>query len=184
MHDNRVAKRYALALFQTAQKYDVIRPVEGDLIGIVSLLEHNVEFRRLLLSPSVSREEKLRIVEKLLSDRVTAITLHAVRLMLEKGREEEIEWVQRDYVRLRRDHENVLFASITTSEALDDELRKRVVDKLAQLTGKSIEPDFRIEPHLIGGIRVAYENYVLDGSLRGGLRRMKEHLLRDVLKQN
>jgi F-type H+-transporting ATPase subunit delta len=36
----------------------------------------------------------------------------------------------------------------------------------------------------MGGIRVAYGNFVLDGSVRGALDRLKDRLIYDVLKQN
>lgn len=184
MHDIRVAKRYAQALFDTALKYDVIAPVEDDLGGIVSLLQNNRQFRAMLISPEVSREEKMSLIDRLFSDRVTAITLQALRLLLEKGREAEIEWVQREFVSLRREHQNAVYVVVTSSEALEEDQRRALIDRLAQVTGKRIESEFRIDPHLIGGVRVAYENYVLDGSLRGELRRLRERFLHDVLKQS
>ena len=184
MHDVRVAKRYAKALFETAQENRVIESVEDDLGGIVSLLVNNAQFRSMLLSPEVSRDEKLKLVDKLFSDRITALTLEALRLMIEKNRENEVEWVQREYVSLRREFENKLFVIITTAEKLDDDQRQRLLSKLESITGKRLEAEYRIDPHLIGGISVAYENYVLNGSLRGELHRLRDRLLHDVLKQS
>lgn len=184
MRDTRVAKRYAAALFETARDYKVIESVEDDLKGIVALIRNDERFKRVLQGPDVAREQKLKLLDKLFSDRVTAITMQALRLILEKGRETEIEEIQREFVRLRREHEHVISALITTAEALEDDQRARVVEKLAQITARRIEPEFRIEPHLIGGISVAYENHVLDGSLHGQLRRLREKLVHDVLKQS
>lgn len=184
MHDVRVAKRYAHALFDTALKYDVIAPVEDDLANIVGLLSGSPQFRARITSPEVSRDDKMQLIDRLFSDRVTAVTLQALRLLLEKGREEEIEWVYREFVRLRREHTNVLAVTVTTAEALEEDQRRKLISRLQQLTGMTIEPEFKIEPHLIGGIRVAYENYILDGSLRGGLRKLREKFLHDVLIQS
>jgi F-type H+-transporting ATPase subunit delta len=184
MHDIRVAKRYAKALFETALDIKVIESVEDDLNGIVSLMLHNTQFREKVLSPRVGRDEKLALVDRLFSDRITALTLQALRLMIEKNREDEIEWVQREYVRLRREHENKVFVVVTTAEKLEEDQRKRVIAKLEQITGKQLEAEYRIDPHLIGGMSVSYENYVLNGSLRGELQRLREKLFYDVLKQN
>lgn len=184
MHDVRVAKRYARALFETALENKVIESVEDDLGGIVSLIVNNKQFKKLLISPEVSRDEKLALVDRLFSDRITALTLQAIRLIIEKNREDEIEWVQREYVKLRREHENKLFVVVTTAEKLEEDQRSRLITKLEQITGKKLEAEYRIDPHLIGGISVSYENYVLNGSLRGGIQRLRERLLHDVLKQN
>lgn len=184
MQDSRVGQRYARALFRTALENNVVEAVEADLEAIVSLLHNNAEFRRFVLSPNVGRQEKLKIADKVLSDRVTALTMRALRLLLEKRREEEIESVQKEFVELRRDHDRIYHAIITTSEHLEEDQRAKVVAKLEQVTGRKIEPDFQIDPHLIGGIHVEYENFLLDSSLRGELRRLKERLLLDVLKQS
>ena len=187
MHDLKIAKRYARALFETALESGddkLVAAVEDDLGGIVSLLINNARFRALILSPEVSREEKLGLVDRLFSDRITAVSLEALRLMIEKGREDEIEWVQREYVHLRREHENTIFLIVTTAEALDEDQRLMLIGKLTEITGKKLEAEYRIDPHLIGGIRVAYDSYVLDGTLRGELRRLRERLLHDVLIQS
>lgn len=190
MHDVRVAKRYAKALFETALEskdvrgQNLILAVEDDLGGIVALLINNRQFRSVLLSPEVSRDEKLSLVDRLFSDRITALTLEALRLVIEKNREDEIEWVQREYVRLRRDHENKLFVIITTAERLDTGQTQKLITKLETITGKKLEAEYRIDPHLIGGISVSYENYVLNGSLRGELQRLRERLLHDILIQS
>ena len=89
-----------------------------------------------------------------------------------------------EFVRLRREHQKVVSVVITTSEALEADQRTRIVTKLEQVTGRRVEPEYRIEPHLIGGISVAFDNNVLDNSLRGQLRRLRERLLIDDLKQS
>jgi F-type H+-transporting ATPase subunit delta len=187
MHDVRVAKRYARALFETAldSKDDkMVAAVEDDLGGIVSLLVNNLQFRTRMLSPQESRDAKLGLVDRLFSDRVTSLTLQALRLMIEKNREDEIEWVHREFARLRREHENKIFVVVTSSENLTGEQQNAVIHKLESATGKKIEAEYKVDPQLIGGVRVAYDNYVLDGSLRGDLRKLRDHLMHDILKQS
>ncbi|MBI1756840.1 MAG: ATP synthase F1 subunit delta [Fimbriimonas ginsengisoli] len=183
MQDRRVARRYAAALFATALRYDVVKSVEEDLAGIVGLLSHDKGFRGFLLSPYVGREEKLKIAEKLFSDRVTALTMQALRLMLEKRREGEVEALREEFVTLRRRHDGVIFATVSSAEALDKDQQKQVVAKVGLITGKAIEPHFLVDPRLIGGVKVAFENIVLDGTLRGSLNLLGDRLRHDVLMQ-
>jgi F-type H+-transporting ATPase subunit delta len=182
--ESRVARRYATALFNAAEKADVIKSVESDLDGIVYLLRNKPEFRHFLLSPYVAREEKMRIADKLFSDRVTALTMQALRLLLEKRREGELEGMRAHFIRLRRLHENIIHAVITSAKDLSDEQRKRIVDRLESRSGKSVEPEYRVDPHLLGGVKVNWGNYVLDGTVRGSLNRLRETLRYDLLKQN
>jgi F-type H+-transporting ATPase subunit delta len=66
---------------------------------------------------------------------------------------------------------------------LSESQRKAIIEKLGRRLGKTLEPEFAIDSTLIGGVRVAYENMVLDGSIRGGLARLESILHYDVLKQ-
>jgi F-type H+-transporting ATPase subunit delta len=181
--DRRVAKRYARALFATALKYDIVDSVESDLDAIVNIMRRDERFRHFLLSPEVGREEKVQIAYKLFSDRVTAVTLQALRLVLDKRRETEMETIREEFAILRRQHGEVVYVKVTTSEELPDEQRKQLEAKLQQSTGKRIEAEYAVDSKLIGGIRVAYGDYVLDGSIRGSLRRLSDVLKYDLLKQ-
>src|SRR5688572_3155671 len=133
--DQRVAKRYARALFTTAVKLDVVESVEADLAAIVNLLQRDDQFRDFLLSPRVGREEKVQITYKLFSDRVTAVTLQALRLVLDKRRETELEGIRDEFAILRRQHGNVLYAIVTTARELPDDQRKALEDRLRSNTG-------------------------------------------------
>ena len=184
MADIRIGKRYAQALFETAVKYDVVSAVEEDLAAIVNLLHTDEQFRHFVMSPQVAREEKVGIFERLFSDRVTALTMQALRVLLDKRREEEVEAIYEEYVTLRRTHYQVVFATVTSAEALDEDQKNSIVRRVESQLAKKVEANFEIDPHLLGGVRVAYDNFVLDGSIRGELRRLREHLLYDVLKQS
>lgn len=183
MADHRVARRYAHALFTTAIKYDVVKSVEDDLNSIVGLLENDEAFREFIIAPYTGRDQKIAIVDKMFSDRVTALTMQVLRVMLEKRREEEIVRVREEFVALRREHEGVVFAVVASAWPIEEAQKKALLTKLEATIGKKIEAEFKLEPNLIGGIRVSYGNYILDGSVRGGLRNLRDRLRHDLLKQ-
>ncbi|MCO5297988.1 MAG: ATP synthase F1 subunit delta [Fimbriimonadaceae bacterium] len=182
--DNRVAKRYAQALFNTALKNDVVAAVEDDMAAIAGMIANDDRFRNFLLSPNVARDERAKIAEKLFSDRITALTMQALRLMIAKRREREVEGVYDEFLRLRREHEQALRAVFTSSVELSDAEKKALVEKFASKSGKKVEPEFKVDPSVLGGVKVAFGNYVLDGTVSGSLARLRDTLLYDVLKQN
>ncbi len=183
MADERIARRYAGALFATALQHDVVASVEADLNSIVGFIEGDEQFRSFVIAPYSAREEKLQILERMFSDRMTALTMQVLRVMLEKRREGEISGVRDEFVSLRRAHEGVLLVLVTSSEPIEEAQSEALLARLATLLGKKIEAEFRVEPHLIGGIKVAYGNYILDGSIRGTLRSLRDRLRHDLLKQ-
>jgi len=66
---------------------------------------------------------------------------------------------------------------------LNDAHRDQLVRRLESVTSKKIEATFVVDPKVMGGVRVMYDNYILDGTVRGALSRLRERLLYDVLKQ-
>jgi F-type H+-transporting ATPase subunit delta len=182
-HDSRIGKRYATALFSTAQRYEVVDAVEADLTSIVGLMEKDPGFRHFVLAPYTSREEKVKVIERIFSDRITALTMQVLRVMLEKRREGEIASVRDEFVTLRREATKTIHVQVASAEPLDPAQQKALLAKIEKTTGMSVEADFTVEPALIGGIKVAYENFVLDGSLKGGLARLRDALKHDLLKQ-
>ena len=85
---------------------------------------------------------------------------------------------------LRRSYQKRVYVLVTSTELLTDSQKQQIEQKLEKLTGEDIEPDFRIDPTLMGGVRVQYGDYVLDGTIRGALRRLRDRLRIDVLKQS
>jgi F-type H+-transporting ATPase subunit delta len=181
--DLRVARRYATALFEAAKHGGNVMDVEGDLGSIVEALKADAGFRDFLYSPYTSREDKAAILERVLGGRIQPVTMQLIKIVLEKRREAEIAPLYGEYVILRRAHESVAYAVITTAEPLDSTQQASVVSRLEGLLRKRIEPSFEVDPSIMGGIRVKYENFIMDGSVRGSLTRLKESLKHDVLKQ-
>jgi F-type H+-transporting ATPase subunit delta len=183
MADNRVSRRYAYALFTATEKANVTKSVEDDLNAIAGMLENNEQFKTFILAPYTGREEKIKVVEKIFSDRVTALTMQVLRLLLTKRREEFIVGVRDEFVTLRREREGVIFAVISSAYDIDAQQKKSLVAQLEKTLGKTVEAEFKLEPHLVGGVKVAYGNYVLDGSIRGALSSLREKLRHDLLRQ-
>jgi F-type H+-transporting ATPase subunit delta len=110
--------------------------------------------------------------------------MQLLRILLVKRREEEFPAIREEFIRIRRFEGRVLYAEISSSEPLSPEHKTSLLEKLAKIAGKAVEPDFVVNPNLIGGVKVSYDNYVLDGSIRGGLNRLRDALRYDLLKQN
>lgn len=182
--DPRAALRYARALFAAAKKQDILDAVAADLIGILGVLEHDPKLRSFLKNPVINGPEKVKLLERVFSDRVTALTMHCIRLLLDKRREAEFELVAQNYLGLLREHQNIELAHITSARPLSEAQSKALVQKLESSVGKKVEASFAVDPSLMGGIKVGLGTYLLDGTLRGGLGRLREKLIYDVLKQN
>lgn len=181
--DERVAKRYARALFNTALETSQTQEIEDDLKGLCAVIESSVDLQRFIASPTQTREDKLKLFESVFGDKVSDLTMNLFRLLLKRRRESLLRHVLAEFSTLKNQHEKVIHAVIASSLELDEGQRSAIVQKISSETGRTVEPEFVVDPNMIGGVRVMYDNYVLDGTARGFLNRMRDHLLYDVLKQ-
>lgn len=180
--DSRVAKRYAGALFNAAKQSKAVAEVGADLQSITNALQSNSKFREFLLNPDRNRKDKLALTSKVYGNS-HPLTREFIRVSLEKGREEEIVNISEAYTELRRAYEGVIKAVITSAIPLDDTSKQSILTKLKKETGKDVDPEFRVQPDLLGGVKVMFDDFVFDGTVRGSLQKLHEKLIRDVLKQ-
>jgi F-type H+-transporting ATPase subunit delta len=183
MQGSRVAVRYARALFSAAEKAGIIDSVASDLDLIGGAMELKPEFATFFGSPDRSRDERLSLCERVFADRVTALTMSALRLLVAKGRETEFSDLRLEFTNLKRERERKVYALVASARPLSEEERRALITKVETATRKTVEADFEVDPTLVGGLTVTYDNYMLDGSVRGRLARLKDHLIYDVLKQ-
>lgn len=182
--DGRVAKRYAQALLGAAKNSGISDAVESDLVLIGRVADADPRVHDFIVAPFATREEKRGVFERVFGDKITALTHHILQIMLEKGREDVILDLLPAYQEMRRLDEGIVSVFVTTAVDLPADQRERLERGLATRLGRRIEAAYDVDSHLMGGIRVAYESFVLDGSARGTLAGLRERLKYDLLKLN
>lgn len=180
----RVAARYARALYRAVASQNLLGSVDDDLAVVAGLMETDPRFGKFLLNPEVAREEKLALLGRVFGDRVTAVTLDFLRLVLTKRREEEIPLIQQEFARLVREHDHVLLIDVVSAREMSEEHRQAIVKKVQTATGKTVQARYAVDPALMGGVKVILDGFEMDGTLAGSLGRLRERLLIDVLKQS
>lgn len=183
MVDSRVARRYATALFQAALSADVVRAVESDFELVSNLLTTNEDFRNFLMAPYASRDEKLDRLGRIFGDRVTGLSMSAIRLLVDKGRESSLGGIYPKFVARRRSQEGIIYANVISAEALSPEHKDALLQKIQSVIGKRVDASFVVDSTVLGGVKVAYENFVLDGTVQGTLGKLRERLRYELLKQ-
>ena len=169
--DRVLAGRYAAALFQAAAAKGEEQKVQADLGSAHKLL---LDAMAALRHPRVPPASKKKLVHDALGDKVGATTLTFLDLLVDKKRFDLMIMVSAVYAKLAAEKRGAAKAHVRTAAPLTAESQQQLSDKLKNFTGKEIELDVKEDLELIGGITVKIGDWVLDSSLRGQLRRLKE----------
>jgi len=73
---------------------------------------------------------------------------------------------------LKREHEGLLEAQISSAFALDDEQKIRLVRRLETKYQRKVSAQVSVDPQLIGGVKIVVGDKVLDATVRGKLDAM------------
>jgi len=169
--DRVLAGRYASALFQAAAAKGEEQKVQADLGSAHKLL---LDAMGALRHPRVPPASKKKLLSEALGDKIGATTLNFLNLLVDKKRFELMVMVAAVYAKLAADKRGSAKAHVRTAAALSPDALQQLTAKLKKFTGKDIELDVKEDSELIGGITVKIGDWVLDSSLRGQLRRLKE----------
>lgn len=178
MRYTALARRYAGALFGAARNADVIDKVESDIGLLAHSLQTMPRLQEALAHPLIPAARKKEIATEVFGGKVQEITLHFLDLLIDKRREELVEDVEQEYVRLANEFRGVVPTLVTSAVPLSDDEKERLQRKLEKFTGKKIELELREDKSLIGGLTVKIGDTVIDGSVKGYLASLREKLLK------
>lgn len=177
MIDKRIVTRYAAALFNSAKEADVIDLVESDLGLVTYTFESIPDLEQAIISPLIPADKKREIVTGVFSGKIHEATLFYLYLLIDNRREDVIGQTESEYIRLANDARGIVAAEVTSAVELTEDESVKLKAKLAQQTGKRVEISVTVDPSIIGGLIVRIGDTVMDGSIAGHLRTIKDNFI-------
>ncbi len=177
MREERVARRYARALFNAAVRAQSIEPVNEALQQLLSVLHEQPPLRHLLLNPLIPRERKQQMVQDTIGRSTHPLLASLLSVLVDKRRERLLTEVAREFGELRDEHLGIVRVQATTAYPLDSQQQEALIRSLERRTSRTVVLDTRVDPSLIGGIVVRIGDTIIDGSVRGQLLRLRQYLL-------
>lgn len=174
------ARRYAEAAFEVAMRDGTLERwrAELDLAAGVVGEERVLE---VLANPAVPIERRSTALTALLGDRVAGPAQNLVRLMLRRGRIEQLPRVAAEFRRLDDERQGITHAVATSATDLTPGEVRALTARLEQSTGGRIALDVEVDPSLLGGLVVRVGDRMIDGSVRGRLERLRNQLISGAL---
>jgi len=174
--DPVVVDRYVLALFGAAQKTSQEQLVEQDLLALRTENRRS-GLKNFLENPRYPRTIKLRTIESIGTMFVSNLMTSFLRVLLMHSRIGFLEEIAERYTDLYRESKGIVVCDLVFVSQPGQEFLKLVEEELKRITHLDVELRIRVDPAILGGVRLAIKNYVLDGTYRKRLESMKDRLL-------
>lgn len=170
-----LARRYVLPLFEAAESAGRTEQVEQELRALDQALRSAPDLRAFLLNPALDRATKREAITPAVEG-FSDLTRNFVRVVMAKNRPWILEQVYRIFRDLHRARRGVTPATVETAVPLDEAVWRDIQVKLEKRFRSSLEIERRVEPGLLGGLRVRVGNVLWDASVKGRLERLREAL--------
>ena len=174
MKSNILVHRYTKAFLDLAIQNGIVEKTLDDLLLVKTTFVENKELDTLIHEPFVSKIHKINIINRIFKDRVEAITLDLVNLLIEKNRDEIIADIYDEYYAMYLDYKKIAVVTVTSAVTLDEQTTNRIVNILKHKIVKkdTIQIKNVIDKNIIGGFKVTYMDYEYDASVVSTLKRL------------
>ena len=171
-----IARRYAGAIFELAQKQDALDRTLEDVKGIAQVFA-NRKLAYLLQEPKVPAQRKETALRKALTSKVLPTSLNLALLIVQRELVDLMPNIAAELERLVLDYHNQAIAEVTTAAEMDKAQSALVQRALERTTGKNIIMHTRIDPSILGGLIARVGDQIVDSSIRYRLHALQQQLL-------
>ena len=162
------ARMYGGSLYDLAAEEGLEARILGELDEAVALFKANPDYLHLLSIPSIPKKERCGLLDEALRGQVHLYVLNFLKILCEKGTLRELGGCTRAY--------RILEATATSAIALTKEQTAALHQKLEALTGKTIDLQTKVDPAVLGGIRLDIDGTELDGTVQNRLAALRRNI--------
>lgn len=173
--DDRI-EGYATAVLEVARAEGALQRVGDELYRIARMFESSQPLREALSDRRIPTERRLAIVEEILGERTSPLTLGLVAFVVGVGRAGELSAIADRVADRAAAEEERVIAEVRSAVDLDDDQIARLAASLGRATGKRVEVKVVVDPSVVGGITARVGDTVIDGSVRRRLTQLRERL--------
>ena len=174
-----VGERYAQALFDLADEKSALDAVRADLKSLRAAWGESADLRRLATSPVMTADDQgkglVAIADKA---KFNGVTRNFLGLLAQNGRARDLTAVIAAFDVLYAKKTGIVAAEVVSAQTLTAAQLKTIQTTLRTSLGKDPELTARVDPAILGGLKVKVGSKLFDASLKTKLDQMKFALKR------
>jgi F-type H+-transporting ATPase subunit delta len=176
-HNSPIAVTYARSLLELAQERNLAEPIGQELATIAEILLANPNFIAFLRDPAISRDERSRVVDKVLKPQVNPLLANFFGVMGAHNRLGILDGVAQAYADLLDDLLGKIEVDVTVSQKLSTDELEQVRQKVSAALKKDAVVHQYIDESIIGGMILRVGDQLIDASVKTQLETMKRQFL-------
>ena len=166
-----IARPYAQAVFRLALENRALA-AWSDRLQRLAAVAQDAEMIQVVGNPKFSARQVADLFVSLSGEPGNQELAAFIGVLAQNERLDVLTQIQEIYEQLKSAEEGVKDALVTSAYPLDDAQLKNLMSQLETHFGSKLQPRVEVDQALIGGVKVAVGDQVLDASVRGKLDAM------------
>jgi F-type H+-transporting ATPase subunit delta len=166
------ARPYARAVFEMAKDSEGLTKW-SDSLAFMGAVAGNEEVKKLLSSPKMAKQAGADAFIKLCDNKLDDKEKNLVRMLAENDRLSLLPEMSIIYEELKAEAEGLVEAKVSTAKKLTKAEEDAISKALKKRLGRNIKLKVSVDESLLGGAIIQAGDLVIDGSLKGRLKKMK-----------
>ncbi|MEO6347144.1 MAG: ATP synthase F1 subunit delta [Aquaticitalea sp.] len=172
MAQTRAAIRYAKAVLDLAKELKSAPAVNDDMKSISNAVAASRELNDMIHSPVIPTATKKSALLAVFND-LNKLSVNLIDTLIANNRIDILGAVSETYNQLFDKEQGTQKATVTSAVPLSDELKKMVLSKVKELTGKDAEITNVVDENILGGFILRVGDIQYDASIANKLNKLK-----------
>lgn len=161
------------AVAAIAAKSNSLEALEAELFEFRKVLDSDQQLQIALASRQASYEQKLTLVENLLSSKFGNEASLLIRFAVVGSTKRRLSVVLEQFGKLLASFANRLVANVTVASALSDQQLQALQTVLAKDYGQALRLNVEVDPAILGGVKIQIAGEIIDGSVANRLKQAR-----------
>lgn len=171
-----IGEIYAQALIHVAQKQNALPAVQEDIASLEELLKGGGLIRDFVQSVDVASDVQKQILEKMFAGKLHQLTLETLKSMAIRNRLMFVGGLINGFKTIIAKQSGKIGVELVSASELSPDLVERLKAAVNKATGKEPEFKTKIDPSLIGGVRVKVGDTLIDASVEAQLEKIRRQM--------
>lgn len=176
-----VAKVYGGSLYDLAAAEGLDERILTQLDTVCALMKQEPEYLRLLSTPSIPKQERCGLLQEAFGAQAEPYLLNFMKILCENGSLGQLFGCAQEYRDRYNAQHGIMPALAVSALPLTAAQKKALTGTLEQMTGKRVDLSCRVDPQVLGGLRLELGGVQLDGTVESRLAAVKAAIEQAVL---
>ena len=175
---NSTSKSYAVALYELAKENSELSDAEDGMNGLKKLINDNSDFKEMISSPTVEKEEKQKVMFRIADQyNFSQILKNFLGFVAIKNRLFFLGQIIDSFLNIISINKGELKAKLVSSKQLSKKELEKIQSELSKDFKSPIKVDYIYDPNLIAGLIIQVGSVMVDSSIKSKLKQLEKSMI-------